>query len=289
MTDENRAAENEAENQDQDAGKEQDRNEGAASGDSGPENLEPTEIEALAMEDGWAPKDQWRGDPDEWVDAKTFIRNGRSILKTTLSKLDRELAEQKQTIGEFAEHYKTVHERAYEQARADLKAQQRAAVEDGDTAAYEAAEAKLEDLEKSKPAPKGNGEDKPSNVAQEALTSFRQANPWYGEDVKMTAFANSIAEVVALKHGGPSREDQDNFYSALADHVKKEFPEKFGKAPAPKGPARVEGGAVAKRNTGEKTYDDLPPEAKAACDKFVKQGLLDQKQYVKDYFSQEQS
>ena len=34
---------------------------------------------------------------------------------------------------------------------------------------------------------------------------------------------------------------------------------------------------------GKKSYENLPSEAKAACDKFVKQGLMTREEYVKEF------
>jgi len=36
-------------------------------------------------------------------------------------------------------------------------------------------------------------------------------------------------------------------------------------------------------SSGKKSYGNLPPEAKAACDKFVKQGLMTKEAYVAEY------
>lgn len=38
------------------------------------------EIEARARDWGWSPKDQWRGNPDGWLDAPEFVRRGEQVL-----------------------------------------------------------------------------------------------------------------------------------------------------------------------------------------------------------------
>ena len=60
-------------------------------------------------------------------------------------------------------------------------------------------------------------------------------------------------------------------------------PDKF-KNPRRQQAAAVEGaGGSTYRSGGVKGYADLPPEAKAACDKFVNQKLITQKQYLAEY------
>src|SRR3990167_3011505 len=34
--------------------------------------------EATGM--GWSPKESWRGDPEKWIDAETFVARGREVL-----------------------------------------------------------------------------------------------------------------------------------------------------------------------------------------------------------------
>ncbi len=68
--------------------------------------------------------------------------------------------------------------------------------------------------------------------------------------------------------------------------MKQKFPEKFGN-PRRSRPSPVEGATSAggKQKKG-KSYDDLPPEAKSTCDRYVEQGLMKKDEYVKEYFSQ---
>ena len=51
-------------------------------------------------------------------------------------------------------------------------------------------------------------------------------------------------------------------------------------------PSPVDVSTPSRGSTSKKSYADLPAEAKQACDKFVKQGLLSKDQYVKDYFGE---
>jgi hypothetical protein len=43
---------------------------------------------------------------------------------------------------------------------------------------------------------------------------------------------------------------------------------------------------VVKKVSKAETYDNLPADAKAACDDFVKQGFMKREDYVKQYFEE---
>jgi hypothetical protein len=75
-----------------------------------------TEDKALRM--GWVPKDQFKGAPEKWTDAETFIKRGEEFLpflKANNRKLEKalenataDLAEMKKTLKEFGDfHSKT--------------------------------------------------------------------------------------------------------------------------------------------------------------------------------------
>ena len=58
----------------------------------------PEPITNLASEMGWAPKEQWKGDPDKWKPADQFIRDGREIQQSTAREL-RSMREQMERLG----------------------------------------------------------------------------------------------------------------------------------------------------------------------------------------------
>lgn len=248
--------------------------------EGGDDPPELSEVEQIAQEMGWSPEDEWRGDPEKWVDAKTFLRTGQTIHKKTLERQDAQIAEMRQVIDGFAGQYQRGQKAAYERAIADLKAQQRAAVAEGDTEAFDRIQPQIDALgEEIAASSKPNGAEKPNPDNDPNFIAFHAQNTWYGEDIEMTAYAEQIAPIVARKTGyGPS------FYETIAAETKKKFADRFRNARRER-PASVEGaGAGAgNRRSGKKGYQDLPPEAKAACDRYVKQGVLTQEQYVADY------
>jgi hypothetical protein len=65
-----------------------------------------------------------------------------------------------------------------------------------------------------------------------------------------------------------------------------EFPSKFGtkkKVTSNGSPVESGSGRQSRQSPSSKSYENLPPEAKAACDRFVKQKLMTKEQYVSEY------
>ncbi len=252
---------------------------------------EQIDLEARAKRMGWVPKEDYHGPEENWRSAEEFIAVGeniQSVLKDRLRKSDdqvvaltKEIGDLKGTMKEFAEHHSKVEKRAYERALKELKDQQRKAVEEGDTAAYDRAAREIEDLSKDAETPKVP-EHKPGPEEDPAFKSWSAENSWYDNDMVLAGFADNTAAPFIAR----TRPDLRGraFFDAVTEAVKERFPDKFTNTRRAK-PSAVEGaGEVAEpKKTGKKTYADLPPEARAACDRFVAQGLVTKDQYVKDY------
>ena len=85
----------------------------------------------------------------------------------------------------------------------------------------------------------------------------------------MTAYADSIAPSVGRKHQGAA------FYETIGTEIRKKFPDKFTNTRRQKARGVEPGGTGGggRRGNGH-TYADLPADAKAACDRFIKQGMF---------------
>src|ERR1700675_3488942 len=42
-------------------------------------NVAPEEVQRQARDMGWQPKEQWKGNPDNWVDAPEFVKRGETF------------------------------------------------------------------------------------------------------------------------------------------------------------------------------------------------------------------
>lgn len=249
------------------------------------ENTEPAEDKARKM--GWRPQEDFKGDPERWVDAETFVKNGEErlpLLKDNNRKLEQKIANMEKTFQEFSEyHKKTIEEtskREYDKAKRELKAQQRQAVEEGDTETFDRIEQEIAAIPKPE-APKP--ETPQQQNADPVVTDWIQENKWFDKDQTLRHFAISIENFLTTAYPGM---DQSEVLKEVKDRTQQEFPEKFGN------PKRTAPGAVYSGNepppvkAGKKTFADLPEDAKAACKRYVDQKLLTKDQYIKSYFGE---
>lgn len=252
------------------------------------EDAAPTETaEAKATRMGWRPQAEFKGDQSKWIDAETFVKRGEEILpivQANAKALEKALAEAnkrtdklEKTLKEFGDYHTQSEERAYQRALADLIAQQDAFAAEGNVEGVRATTEQIVDLGKevSKVPKVGQDDGEPQHI-----TDFRAENPWFQKDSVMTAAAHAIAEELAIS----GLVDPVKQLAEVSKRIKVEFPHKFENqrraAPAP-----VEG-ATPPRKAG-KTYSDLPPDAKAQCDRFVTQIKgFSRDNYVKDFFAQ---
>lgn len=258
--------------------------------------IEPTAVENEAREFGWVPQEEFKGDPEQWRSAEEFLKRGKEIngflrkdfekIKQTLSKRDQEIAEMREAMQEFKEYHAKTAEREYAKAFAELKRQKKEAIEIGDGDLVIEIEDKIDQLkeEKAKAPVKQEPVVIDTNM-QRAFDTWRTANSWYDSDEDLRELTDGIGETVARKFPDLKGEA---FLNEVTRQVKKLVPERF-ENPARSNPtvtSSSQDGRVVK-GKGKKSYNDLPADAKAACDKFVRQQLLTREQFVSDYFEQE--
>lgn len=250
------------------------------------------DYEARAKALGWVPPEEFKGDPSRHVDAETFVKRGEEImpiLKAQNKRLERELADLRKTVAKASDYFSRAEQRGYEKAMADIQARQEAAVETGDVAAHRAAakdaEVLRKEMEGAKSAASGDDEISPEQRAEE-FADWGKVNKWYATNSVMAAYADSQAGLMAKAKGGfLGREDLDAVAEKVREKFEDDFPDAFGKAAAPRQKTpHVDAGGSRQPIRGGKTFNDLPNEAKQACDKWVKQGLIKSREdYVKSY------
>lgn len=238
-----------------------------------------TEVEDKARKMGWVPKSEFRGDPEKWRPAEEFVERGENmvpLLRSQVKRQEREIAELKQTMHQFAEYHTKTEQRAYEKALKDLREQRAAAIAAGDGVAFDKVDSQINELREELESKKTQ---KPQEEGE--TPEFREwlsRNAW-ANDVKLQNIGRGIAE--ALVADGETARGVE-LLDLVSQEIKRRYPEKF-ENPRRNAAPSVEGAASAPRKAG-KSYADLPPEAKAACDRFVKQGLTTKEKYVKQFF-----
>ena len=261
------------------------------------------EVLQEAMSQGWVPKEKYRGNEADWVDADVFVKRGREILpilRKNNENLIKDLQSTKQQLQEFkeaAEEFKRFQREAYERKTQEyenrireIKESRAQAISDGDgqkvNALDDALDQAKEDLNEAKQAVK-DAAKAPTPAAQPttfepALQAWMDNNSWFGQDKRMTSIANAIGESLRLE--SPLLKGQE-FLDKLDEVLAEEFPTKFNKTSKQTPSSRVESGSgrQSRSGSGSQSYDNLPAEAKAACDRFVKQKLMTREQYVADF------
>lgn len=133
--------------------------------DDEPDEDDPPEIEAVSDEQraramGWKPLAEFRGDPRQWVDFPEFLRKGDEELPILrdqnrrmaerLARTDGQMQALEARVTDAERIARTAGDAGYQRALGDLKRQQRAAVAEGDTAAYDEIEVQIDAMEEER-------------------------------------------------------------------------------------------------------------------------------------------
>lgn len=268
------------------------------------ENQESTiDHEALASEMGWTPKDKFRGDPTKWVDAKTFYEKAEHVLPIVKKQRDEARkaeaamkaeiqaikADNEQVKKDAKEAIKFMHDgldREYKVKEAALKAEKAEAISAGDGAKAMQIDEALETLKAEKSQAKEEAKKEVTLDTPQIHPDWKKwvaDNSWFNDDKRLNRLAKTIGFDMA-------EDDSSLEGTKLWDAVKSElmamYPEKFPEERERPGAQR--GGKTTGPQTKAKTYENLPDDAKAKCDKYVKNGWSkNREQYCKFYYEQE--
>jgi len=256
---------------------------------------EGNDAETKARRLGWVPKEEFRGDPDKHRSAEDFLKRGEEILPIlqrdnkrlheNFGKVEKQLKETQETLQTYSEFAKKAAEREYKKSLRELEAKLDAAIELADVSQARQLRKEIAELDGGEPvpAPKPDpvGEvDKPA--VDPEVASWIEQNDWFNRSASLRTYA--VEEFGELEKRYPGK-TKTELLAEVKQRTVDRFPDKFGINPKREGVASVASptGDGARRKTG-KTYDDLPAEAKKACDKYVRTipGYTKEK-YVKDY------
>ena len=262
---------------------------------SGEGKTAPNDNEARARRLGWVPKDEFRGDPDRHRSAEEFLERGETMLPLLkkdndklhegMTKLERRLEEQARTFTQFVEFASKGEERAYKRALTELEAKRDSAIETADVAGARRAQSEIDQLNKdAATAPKPVVQQTESAPALDpVIQTWITENDWFNKSPSLRAYSTEVFGELERTYPGKSKSE---LLAETKQKTMERFPDKFGintrrdEASAVSTPGSV----TQPRRKAGRTYDDLPPEAKKACDKFVKQiPKYTREQYVKDY------
>jgi hypothetical protein len=234
---------------------------------------QPTVVEQEAIDSGWVPKDQYNGEEHKWVDAAEFLRRGELFKK--IEDQSRQLKDVKRALVEFKKLHEGVREVEYKRALETLRAQKKAALEDGDADAVIAADERI-DLVKEEQrrlqAESPDIDDAPSGEAAPEFTEWKAKNSWYTNNAPMKAFADTLGTQLARSGLSPVQ-----VLKRVEDEVRKEFPNRF-RNPNQDKPNGVEGS----KPRGSSGSFSLTPEETRIMKTIVRTGVMTEAEYIKD-------
>lgn len=257
------------------------------------------EIEQKARSQGWKPAEEWKGEPPRggFVDAETFIERADEILpivRAEREELKSEIAEMRKTLEQFNKHHvetlAKTEKRAFEQARQQLIAEQKKAIEEGDAdkfAQVEDQKARLAEAERQsvQAVQQRQGSDDVSGIQ----AKWEKENPWFRDDFELYETAEKAATWLTKNKPGLKPEQ---FLAELKQTVARKHrdhpafadmdePESRSAQSFDSGDRQVVRGGRKAANS----YENLPADAKADCDRYVRDKLLTKEQFLKDYYS----
>ncbi len=240
------------------------------------------ETEAKARRMGWRPKEEYKNDRREWIDAETFVKQAEEELprmkhanQTMARKLDQMEKTQQEILAHQERQIAQTRKDAYEQAQRDIEARHKEAViagdADGAEKALKAATALKVQADTPPPAARMSSRD------QDVVNEWIGDNQWYSSDPIMADYATKY-EAGLAKQGIPLAERLEK----TTEYIKRKFPQEFemddddaeDQEPATRAPRMVNGQRSngirqAKPKPKAGTYEALNPEGKTACDRFV--------------------
>jgi hypothetical protein len=237
--------------------------------DQQPEPKQFTDIEQRAADQGWRPKDEWEGDPEEWRSAKEFLDRGEFFKK--IEDQNRTIKELRKTQADFAKHYERMRKTEYERALETLKAQKKAALQEQDVDAVVEIDDRIEQVREAArnievpQVPDVQPELNPLFVA------WKERNGWYETNQAMRAYADRLGTQLT---GSPAE-----ILAEVEKQVKKEFAHKF-ENPRRNSDSQVEGGT--NKGPSKKETFQLTEDERRAMRRFVNQGIITEEQYIKD-------
>lgn len=247
-------------------------------GSSGEAQAQRQAIETRAVEMGWSPKDQWRGDPTKWMDADVFVERGEQLLpfvraenrrlRERMEGQGQELNSLRSQIKELTDFNSEMTTERLKTKRVELTGKIKEARESGDVEAEMELADELAEVNTKIREPKTKSTNpSPSESDPTQNPEFKEwttANEWFGSDQRRTDYAMAVAQRLRVEKGLSGR--------ALLTAVGAEVAEVFGTNSRRREPSRVDSssGTPPRNSEGNgRAYSDLPADARAVCDRQV--------------------
>ena len=241
--------------------------------------------EQQALDGGWVPKDQWKGDPNSWRPARDF--NDRGEFFKRIDRLEHKNKELNQALTFLTEQHKRTYLNGFNNAIAQLRSQRDKALEEGDNLSAQRINDKIEDVkDRAKVAQATVVTPSTTPEPTATYTSWASKNTWYTQDKVLTKYAEAVG--ATFKEENPSSSEAE-MLRAVETEVKREFPHKFVPkgAPSPEGTGRGTGPRSG-NNTGKyaSIEANLSSEERSIMNTMMKSAGMTKEEYFKMYSGQ---
>lgn len=215
-----------------------------------------SDLEQEAVSGGWTTKTQWEDDgkdPARHKSAHEFVEYGKinTALNATKQQMDQMRADTDTRIGNLNK----LHEQQREADKTALRAEQRTAVDNADTEAYDAAQVRIDAIDAA-PPPATNANTSTEVPAQDpAIVAYEAKNPWAKDSTDArTIAANAHLRAYMAKNPNATIADGVNY----ADEQIKPMTQQPGNSRRdnPTGHERS-GGGGRQRSGGKLSMSDL--------------------------------
>lgn len=177
--------------------------------------------EAEASAEGWRPKEEFKGPPERWIEAKEFVERGEKfapIIKAKNRKLEEKMAEMQAATAQytaFMNQQLAESRRRQETLLEDLRTAKAKAIEDGNGKAVINFERQMEQVQTQMASTAPQPID-PSVV------QWRSKNAWYGSDEDASDFADAVGYKYRAKNPGAT---PAQVLEHITEKVQARFPE----------------------------------------------------------------
>lgn len=270
------------------------------------ESKAPPEVQAEAEKMGWISPEKFKGDPEKFIDADTYLERGNTVLPIVKAQLAQErnltqklygevtnlraaFDETKRKLDEIEERHAVDTAKKIADVRKELTAQLAIASEKGDHLAVAEITEELtrtnvvEDADKetkkaAAAVAAGNGTKSPQQLEYERqCNEWQSQNEWYGKDRRKTALFHGIMQ--EMRDAGDASIGPEFFNKAKAELEK----DTGGRG----GVDKVAGGRNGSGDSdtrqsggsGRRGFAQLPKDAQDACMEDVRNFVGPNKKY----------
>lgn len=236
------------------------------------------EIEAKALEMGWRPKSEFKGDEKDWKGAGAFVKDAE--LFSALRHQSTKISELEATLADVKNFMSKSEEAGYKRAIAELNNQRKEAMDSFDMERLEKVDRDYIDLQTQMNS-RSTVPEAPRKTQAEAEFEVRNQH-WYNDNTPENS--NLKKEAIIVSQGIAQTQPHltpEEHIRELEGKMKRLYPEKF-KNTNRTAPSPVDSG---KRTSNKVDVDitGIPPELLASAKRFVAQGVYSSvEEYIKE-------